>query len=119
MEELVKLFLSLVGVGSLIAVTVNVLKKVGWVKDGDAPTWSLGLNLVGMVALFIVKTFFPSVDIGSVDQIAGTIAQVLALLVGLVLQLLSSKATHTAIKGVPLIGKSYTADFARTFAKRA
>jgi hypothetical protein len=115
MEELVMLFVSLVGVGSLISIVVNILKTKGWVKDGSAPSWVLGLNLVGMVTLFILQTFFPQVDIGSLDQVAGTVAQILALVFGLVLQLGSSKLTHAAVKGMPLIGKSYTDEFQRGY----
>lgn len=104
---LLAMFLSLAGIGAFFAVLINVGKKAGWVKDGDAPAWSMGLNLLGMIALWIVKQFFPSVDVLNVDSIAGQLAQIMTLILGLVVQFAASKGTHAVVKGMPLIGYSY------------
>ena len=105
--ELLNQWAALVGVAALIAVLINVMKLVGVVKDGQAPTWSAGLNLAGLIALLVLKVVKPEFDPGEVDQQAGTLAEIGVLITGFVLQLLASKATHAAVKGVPVIGTSF------------
>lgn len=102
---LVQLF-SLAGVGALIALIVNVLKAFNVVSDGNAPTFVTGLNILGLVALFLLNVFNPSADIAHLDAIASAIAQVGIAVLGLVTQILGSKVTHYAVKGSYLIGFS-------------
>jgi hypothetical protein len=106
--DLVTELMSLAGVGAFIAVVINILKATGVVNDGTAPTWAAGLNVLGLVILFILHVFVPSTDISNLNTVAGQVAQIAALVVGLVIQLLSSKAAHFALKGVPLVGYSYS-----------
>ena len=101
-------FMALAGVGAFFAFVVNALKQFGVVKDGDAPTWSTALNLAGMVALLAVKVFVPNVDIDKLDGIAASLAQLGVLILGLITQLGFAKLTHFIVKGVPVIGKSYS-----------
>jgi len=101
-------FLSLAGVGLLVAVLINVGKTAGLVKDGTAPTWSLGINLAGLVALFVLKVFAPQVDVSNLDSVAGQVAQILTIAVGLFVQLGGSRLGHELVKNIPLIGKSFT-----------
>lgn len=101
-------FTALAGVGALIAALVNTLKKFGVVKDGDAMTWATGLNLVGIVALYLLRVFAPSVDVGGVDSLAQSIAEILVLVVGVVLQLGLTRGANAILKGAPVIGYSYT-----------
>lgn len=108
MENLVALFGSLVGVGALIAALINVGKVAGWVKDGTAPTWSTGLNLLGLLILFVLGLFKPDVDLVYADQVAGQVANIMLMVTGLVVQLLSSRATHSALKGTKVLGASYS-----------
>jgi uncharacterized membrane protein YuzA (DUF378 family) len=99
---------SLAGAGVLIAVLINIGKALGWVHEGQSTTWSTILNIVGMIALLLLQIFKPDMDIAALDGAAGQIAQVLIILVGLVTQMLSSKGAHFALKGTPLIGKSFS-----------
>lgn len=107
--DLVVKFGTLTGCGSLIAVIVNVLKLPGWVKDGDAPKVSIGLNIVGLALLFAVGVFRPQADVAGLDEMAGTVATILSMLAGLIWQVASGRLTHIfALKGAPGIGKSYS-----------
>jgi len=97
---------TLVGIAALIAVVINILKVVGVVKDGQAATWSTGLNLVGLAVLLLLGVFKPELDMGEVDTLAGSLANVLTVIMGFVLQLGGSKLMHSLLRGVPLIGKT-------------
>ena len=100
---------ALVGVAALIAVLINIAKSVQWISDGQAQNWSAGLNLIGMAVLLMAKVFRPDLDLVELDSQAAELATVLTVLSGYVLQLLSSKLVHQfALKGLPLIGKSYS-----------
>lgn len=99
---------SLVGVGTLITVIVNLLKLTGAVKDGQAANWSTGLNLIGLAVLFVIGIYKPQFDLGQADAVAAQVAQILTLVFGLVVQLWSSKGSHGLLRGVPLVGKSFT-----------
>jgi hypothetical protein len=114
MDQFLGEFLALGGIGALIAAVVNILKTSGVVKDGQAPTWVVGLNLLGMASLLFLQVFQPSVDIAGLDVQAGSLATVLITVFGFVWQLISSRLTHTqALSGTPLIGKSYSVDAAK------
>lgn len=108
--KLVVLFTSLAGLGGLITFGINTAKSLGWVPDGAAVKIHTGASLVAVVALYVLTNFFPQVDIGQVDQIAGTVAEIGLLVMGLIVQIKSGKLTHEVVKGVPVIGKSYSHD---------
>lgn len=105
-SEILTQWSALVGMAALIAVIINILKLIGLVKDGDAQTWSAGLNLAGLAVLFILRVINPDVDLGKVDEQMGSLAKTAMVVIGYVSQLLASKATHLAVKNVPLIGTS-------------
>ena len=107
-EQLVTLLLSLGGVGTLVAAIVNALKSAGVVKDGQAQTFVLGFNLLGLVVLFVLGIFAPSTDLSQLDSTAAQVAQLLTIVVGLVVQFGGSKLAHGAFKGIPVIGKSFS-----------
>lgn len=109
LDQLFALFVSLAGTGSLIAAIVNALKTFGVVADGQAPQWSLGLNLIGLVVLFAIGLFAPTADIQGLDGIAAQVAQILSLVLGLVVQLGGAKWAHGLLKGTPVVGKSFSA----------
>lgn len=109
LDQFVALFVSLFGTGTLIAAVVNALKTVGVVADGKAPVWSLGLNLLGLVVLFLIGLFAPTADIKGLDGIAGQVAQLLTIAVGLFVQLGGAKWAHGLLKGTPIVGKSFSA----------
>jgi hypothetical protein len=99
---------SLVGWGALIAVFVNIGKTLKFVTDGTAPIWVTGGNLLGMALLFIVKLIKPDLDVGQVDQMAGALSVMLGAILQFITMIASSKLTYMAVKGTPLIGKSYS-----------
>lgn len=94
------------GVAALIAVAVNALKQFGVVKDGDAPAWVTGLNLIALVALFVAHIV--GFDVKGLDGVASTIAQLGALILSLVGQVLVSKAANFAVRGTPVVGYSHS-----------
>ncbi len=104
MNELTTLLLSLAGFGALIGFVVNLLKYLGVVKDGQAKTWVTFFNLVLLVALFVTQQI--GIDLSAFDGFAAVIAEIGVLIMGLLVQGVGSKAYHTAMRGVPLLGKS-------------
>lgn len=107
LDQLLPLYLALAGTAALIAVVINILKKFGIVKDGDAPTWSLVLNLVGFV-LFVVANI-AGLDVAGIDNVLASVASLLAALLGLIGQFGITKIANAGVRGVPLIGYSYSA----------
>ena len=108
--ELVKQWGSLIGVAAGIAVLINIAKELGWVKDGKAQMWSVVLNIVAMGVMIGLKVFVPSMNIPDVDDKLIVVAEALTVLLGYIVQLASSKVSYEqALKGVPLIGKSFSA----------
>src|SRR3990167_40085 len=108
LNELVTQLGTLAGFGGLIALIVNALKTFGVVKNGQSPIWSLGLNVAGIVILFLLKVFKPDVDPAQYDGIAGKIVTIATLALGLFVQLGGSKGVHNLVRGVPLLGKSFS-----------
>lgn len=107
-STLIGQFMSLAGMAALIAALVNTLKKVGVVKDGDALAWATGFNLAGIVALFVLRVFAPQTDVGQIDQVASSIAQILTLVVGLVVQLGLTRGANEILRGAPVVGYSHS-----------
>ena len=100
-----------VGAGALIAIVINVLKYFGVVKDGEAPRWNAALNL-GLIVVFVaVQLIWPGQSLQVIDTNLGLIAAILSFVFGYVLEIGSSKVTHAAVSGLPVIGKSYTDEF--------
>jgi hypothetical protein len=104
---LVAQFAVLAGVAAFIAMLLNAFKSFGWLPDGIAAQVSVGLNLVGIVVLFLLDVFKPEL-VAKVDNIAGILAQIGVYLIALVIASGISKFTHYALRGFPVIGFSYT-----------
>ena len=98
----------LVGFAAFAAILVNVLKYFAVIKDGDATKVVAGINLLGLVLLFVAQVFFPDLDIGVIDAGLGAIANIVGLVMGFLLQMGVSKLSHAAVKSVPVIGFSYS-----------
>lgn len=109
-ENIVVEVLALAGFAALVALLVNVGKLFGWIKDGDAVKWSGGLNLLGILALFVTRLFLPTFDVSGINSVMLTIATVGSYILSYVMELGISKLTHIAVKGLPVIGKSYSLD---------
>lgn len=106
LEQLLPLYLALAGVAALVTVLVNILKRLGVITDGQAPTASLLLNLVGF-GLFVVASV-AGIDVGGIDIVLGSIAALLEALLGLIGQIGLSRAFHVGLRGAPLIGYSHS-----------
>jgi hypothetical protein len=103
-SEIMELWPQLLGAAAIITVIVNILKLTPLVKDGTADKWSAGLNLLGLVSLFVVKLFWPEVDIQLIDAELSELANVLMVVLTYVLQLGGSKFFYTILRGLPIIG---------------
>jgi len=98
MEQLLAQLAAMGGLAALFAVVVDFLKRFNVVKDGDAPTWVTGFNLVALVGLFIAGLF--KVDVTSIDPLVRNVAQILALVLSLIGQVGISRFTHYSLAGV-------------------
>lgn len=108
LQVLLAQWAALGGFGALIAFLVNILKTFGLVKDDQAVTWSTGLNLLGLAGLLFAGIYSPEVDLGAIDAKVGEFVQVGLVVFAYIVQLLGSKLSHATVRGVPLIGKSYS-----------
>jgi len=108
-------FASLLGFAALLALIINVLKVIKIngkpiVSDGNAQKWSLGGNLIGLLALYIFRIFKPDIPVVGVDSVLLEIATVGSYILSTVLQLGITKLTNFVVKGLPIIGKSFSLD---------
>lgn len=88
----------------------NTAKSAGFVNDTQAVTWVSTINFVLIIAVFFLKLFAPSFDLGIIEKVADGIATqgpgfVLPLMPLLVA---FSKWIHGAIKGAKWIGTSHS-----------
>ncbi len=106
----VEQLMALGGFAALIAVVINVLKTLGVVKDGQAGTWATGLNLAGLIGLFVAGIVAPEFEVAGLDATLAQIAEILSLIFAFIIQNWVSKGTHNVFSGgkVPVIGKSYS-----------
>jgi hypothetical protein len=105
-------FLTLAGVGALLAAIINILKVFKVVTDNTAGAWLAGLSLVAIAVLVYFKLFQPGITIEWLDAQAAVVAQILLLILGYVVQLFAGFKSHQlfATLRIPLIGKSYSRD---------
>ena len=110
LESLLVILAGLAGVGSLVAFVVNTLKVAKVVKDGQADIWATGLNLGALVGLFVVKVFFPDVNLSVADEWATKLTELGITATPFILLLMKviSNWSHSKAKGLPLVGKSYS-----------
>lgn len=107
-ESLLATFSTLAGASALIALLVNVLKALGVVQDGTAPVWSAGFNLLALIGLYLFQVVQPEFDPAAVDAVLAQVAQIGAAILALAMQLWGSKLTHAAVRGIPLLGTSFS-----------
>ena len=92
--QLIVSFGSMAGVAALVAILVDLFKRFGLVQDGLAPKWSAALNLVFLIALVSARYFAPQFSVEFLDEQAGLVAQVAAVILSFVMQLAVSPAIH-------------------------
>lgn len=111
MDPILKLLVewaALGGVAAIIAVVINVLKYFKLVADGQAQSWSAALNLIAMAVFVGLKIYKPDIDLAGIDAEIAKVAEIALIILGYVMQLGISKGTHAAVRGVPLVGKSFS-----------
>lgn len=109
LPDLVATLQTLTGFAMLVPALVNVGKKFGWVGDDEAPTWSLGLNAVGLMVLVGLQLSGKFDLVPVLDENAGALAVAINAVVALVYQIFVSRKTHeNALAGLPVIGESHS-----------
>lgn len=103
-------FVTLGGFAALAAIVINVFKAIGLVKDDTAGTWAAGINLAGLIALYVAKIVSPELNIAGVDAHLSQLAEILTLIFAYIMQNWVSRGTHEVLASgkVPLIGTSYS-----------
>lgn len=117
--DVVAQFAALAGFSALIAVVVNILKIFNLVKEDQAPLWVGGANLICILVMYGLRIFKPEFDFTTLNPIAAEAATVATFILAYVSQLLVSKVTHFAVKGIPMVGKSFSYDKALALRKQA
>jgi len=92
--QLIVAFGSMAGVATLVSVLIDLFKRFGLVLDGTAPRWSAALNAVFLIALVAARYFAPALSVEFLDEQAGLVAQVAAVILSFVMQLAVSPAIH-------------------------
>lgn len=114
---------ALAGFAALVSLIINILKIVKIkgqpvVTDGSAQKWSAGLNLAGILALYVYRIFYPEAPVTGIDATLMEIATVGSYILMFISQLGISKVTHEIVKGTPVIGRSYSLDRLRILAAK-
>lgn len=108
--ELLEQLLAMGGVAAAIVMIVNALGFLGlFSKDGAKGKANTALQLVALIGLWAVKTFFPDLDLMLINEYAQNVAELgVALLGVLVLVLKLTPVAHETLKeaGVPVVGFS-------------
>lgn len=106
---------TLLGFAAFVSMLINVGKWIHWVRDGvihylipdgSADKWVAGLNLLGVVALYITRLVVPDFQIVEIDTVLGEVALAGTYILGFVSMLIGSKITYFGTKGLPGIGTS-------------
>ena len=87
-------FAALLGFATLVPVIINILKTFGVVKEDTAQTWSAGINLIGLLALYGLRLFRPEFSVEGIDAVFLEVATVGTYILGFMSQLGISKLTH-------------------------
>ena len=96
-----KLF-SLGGIGGLVSIVLDLLKRFGVVKDGAAPVWNAVASLIIAVLMLVFPLFNITVDWTVVDSTASIITQVLSAIAGFIGLFGITKFTHFVFRGSPI-----------------
>jgi hypothetical protein len=109
--NMIPVFLALASWGALVAMVINLLKGFGVVKDGDAPKWVLGFNVVGLV-VFLALGLFKGVTPEQFDNVAKIVVALLVAVLGFVTQFKGAQFTHETLttSQIPGLGKSFSGE---------
>jgi hypothetical protein len=105
--DLVAILMGLAGWPALVSIAVNVLKWIGWIKEGMAPKFSLGFNVIGLALIYLGVV--QGLDIAAIDSSIGTVAALITAIWHLLVQLGITKSFHNnVLRGAPVIGHSHS-----------
>lgn len=108
LDQVIVIVAALGGFSALFSLLINAGKWIGWVKEDQAQQISAGANLVLILVVYFLRLFRPDFDIGTLDPIMAEAAAVGTLILSFIIQLGIGKATHETVKGLPIIGKSFS-----------
>lgn len=109
LEDLLITLKNSVGIALLGAALLNLSKARGWLKDGDAPTFSLIFQSVAFFSFLLLSLFGKSNLIPVIDESAGTVANIINSFVVLAFQLYVARKGHEEVlAGFPGIGTSFS-----------
>src|SRR5512141_2067982 len=111
LDVLVQTLFSMAGFAMLVAVLINLGKALHIVQDTTAPIWSMVLNFIGLLLLAFGK--FINLDFLSLDPVFMVVAQLLGFILTYITGLGASKLANLFVKGLPVIGFSYSLRAAR------
>lgn len=98
---------SLAGLGGLISVILDLLKRFGVVKDGKAPVWNAVVSLVLALFMLVAPEVGLNVDWTVIDSSAQIFTQILQAVLGFIGLFGSAKFTHYVFRDSP-VGYSHT-----------
>lgn len=99
--------LALVGFPAVVAALINLLKAFGMV-DGFAPKVSLAFNLLGFAGTFYLVATNQVELLKQIDAQLTIAAAFLVSFTAFVIEIGLTKVAHSALRGLPLIGYSYS-----------
>ena len=99
---------ALVGFPALSAAVVNLLKAIGWIQNNGAPNVVLAFNLLGFgVTFYLVATNQVGL-LKLIDAQLNILASFVVAFTAFAVEIGPTKVFHTALRGIPWIGFSYT-----------
>ena len=113
LENILMIVAGLAGLGAFVSILINVLKKIGVIKDGNSEQWYQGISLFVFLAVAVV--YFLKVPVVWSD--VNEWLKLLTFILGYVIQILGGQLTYRTIKGTPLLGFSYEKNQQRLEAK--
>lgn len=103
---------ALLGFGAIVGLLVNLLKSARIVKDGDAITVASIINFGLFCVLYLLRVLKPEAlaHVESLDVQAAQFATAATSVLYFVTQVGGSKLYQAIFRGVPLLGKSFSAE---------
>lgn len=95
-------------IAALVALLVDIFKRFGLVKDGDAGKWAGALSLVGLVGFAAFFMLTPELSFELVDSRVTAVLQIAAVILAYVDQLGFAPKVHEvgAAAELPVLGYS-------------
>lgn len=108
LDQVIAQVATLAGFAALISILVNVAKWFKWIPDGVAPKIVAGANVLLVLVIYFLRVFHINYDVAGLDPQMQEVASLLSFVLSFVIDLGVSKGTHQMVKGLPVIGKSYS-----------